>query len=219
MFLLHKSFVERPFPLFHLFLFTSQNPSSTAPNSFFSRRRIRLNRTQNSFNLFLSLDFSCRHLLTLKHNVYTRSNGHSISFSKTERQNNYIGRHWKLLLLNCRMISHCCVICSSLLLETFPPAVILLFIDLSNQQLNLNLTLSLPLTLTLSQWTLHLLLMMSPWISVLSRRPLWHQPEQKQLIPQVPVFSFHSTHKRQLEPRCRISHQDFLNLKTSLLMK
>ena len=45
----------------------------------------------------------------------------------------------QLLLFNFRMTSQCCVICSSILLETFPPTIILLVIQLFNQQINLTL--------------------------------------------------------------------------------
>ena len=80
-FLLPKYFPERLPRLFHLLRFTSLNPSTTAQTSLLPWRRTHLNRIQNPFSLFLDLPHSFPHLLTLRHNVYTRSKRQLNSFS------------------------------------------------------------------------------------------------------------------------------------------
>ena len=99
------------------------------------------------------------------------------------------------MLFSLRTKSHCCVTYSFIPLETFPPTIILLVIQLFNQQIKL----------TPSSWTLCLLLLMSRQLFVLPRRAQWDHPELKQSVPRVLVFSLHSTHGWPLQLQCRIS--------------
>ena len=136
------------------------------------------------------------------------------AFSNTQRQNNLIERHFELLLFKFRMTLHYCVNCFSLL-ETFLSARSRLVIQLSKHQINLKLT----ITTTLSWWTLLLLLLMSPQVFCLRRRALWDHPEWKQPNSQVPVFSLHPTHRKPLQQRCIVSHQELLSLRNFSIKK
>ena len=78
-FLLPKFFLECR--LFYLLLFTSLNPSMTAPTSLSSCRGTHPNRIPNPFSFFLDLTLSFPYPSTFKHSFYTRSKRQSNSFS------------------------------------------------------------------------------------------------------------------------------------------
>ena len=134
-----------------------------------------LSRIQKLFNHLRDLHLFCSCLSNIMRNVCRRSTRPFNRSTKTWRQSNLIGGHYRLSSFNFRMTLNCCAFCFSLRLDYFLSVILPLTTPLPVHQLTI--------TLTLLEMPSCFPVLLTILFVVLTRRALWDQPEWKQTTP------------------------------------